>query len=272
MTESEIKRKIEERRSFCRADITAETYESDQDKKLPQPPLAKAPVTGNAVKLPHDFSALDRGESYFSLVNARQSRRVYSGESITLAELSWLLWACQGVKSVRGKKYATLRTVPSGGARHPFEAYILAANVEGLEKGIYHYLPMSHSLELLGTVGDPGETICASLDYQKWAAKAAAVFYWSFVPYRAEWRYGPFAHKIALVDMGHVGQALYLAAEALGLGTCGIGAYAQAECDALLGLDGKDEFTVYAEPVGRYMAADAKEELAFYAFVDEEGL
>ena len=53
------------------------------------------------------------------------------------------------------------------------------------------------------------------------------------------------------MNAGHICQNLYLACEALGLGTCTIGAYDQQAADALLGLDGHNEFVVYLAPVGR---------------------
>ena len=87
--------------------------------KKPQPPLAKAPVTDQIADLPKDFSVLDIDNDFLGIINRRKSHRVYTDETISLAELSYLLWCTQGVKEIRGKSYATLRTVPSGGARPP---------------------------------------------------------------------------------------------------------------------------------------------------------
>lgn len=116
------------------------------------------------------------------------------------------------------------------------------------------------------------QVISDSLDGQSWAAKANVVFYWAAVPYRAEWRYGIYAHRNILVDVGHVGQNLYLACTGLGLGTCGIGAFSHACCNQVFGLDGDEEFVVYAAPVGTVRAADQAQEQAFYQFVEDEGL
>jgi nitroreductase len=60
-----------------------------------------------------------------------------------------------------------------------------------------------------------------------------------------------FSHKVIALDAGHVCQNLYLACEAIDAGTCGIGAYHQHKMDALLGVDGEDEFTIYLAPVGK---------------------
>ena len=168
-----------------------------------------------------------------------------------------------------------MRTVPCGGARHPFETYLLVRQVESLLPGVYHYLPMTHQLELLEELPDREamrDLIDLSLCGQGWAAKSNVVFYWSFVPYRSEWRYGMYAHRMIMADLGHVGENLYLGCTALGLGTCGIGAYDQKLCDKTFRLDGEEEFTVYAQTVGTIRQEDEKEEKAFYSFVEEQGL
>jgi len=77
------------------------------------------------------------------------------------------------------------------------------------------------------------------------------VFIWTALPYRAEWRYANEAHKSIAQASGHVGQNLYLASEAIGVGTCAITAYAQKAMDALVDVDGEQEFTVYVAPVGK---------------------
>lgn len=271
MEKTEIARRIALGREFTKCAMDEDDgFVSDQQQRLPQPPLAKDALRESTLRLPHDFENLALESDYVRLVNGRRTRRVYTGEGISLLQLSFLLWASQGVESIRGKSYATLRTVPSGGARHAFEAYLVVNSVEGLAPGAYHYLPMTHALEFLGPVENAWETVSEMLSGQAWAAKASVVFVLSCVPYRAEWRYGIYAHRVAMMDIGHVGQALYMAAEAMDLGTCGIGAFSQAACDRVFSLDGQEEYTVYAQPVGRYADADASKELEFYAFLNEE--
>ena len=259
-------------KGYRKDDPYMDLFESDQERKLPQPPLVKAPMTsaGKHTPLPRDYSGLTQKRELPELMALRKSTRIYTQEEMSLSQLSFLLWATQGVKSLRGKAYATLRTVPSGGARHPFETYLAVRKVQGLEPGKYHYLPMEHALEYLGPISD--QQISESLSDQIWAAKANVVFYWSVVPYRAEWRYGIYSHRIALIDMGHVGQSLYTACAGMGLGCCGIGAFEQEQCDQLFDLDGQEEFVVYTTPVGTLRESDKDAEQAFYRFVQEEGL
>lgn len=249
-------------------------FESDQDLKLPQPPLVKAPMAkdGNHIALTKDFSQLPMLHNLPQLIESRRSARIYTQETMTLEQLSFLLWACQGVKSIRGKSYATLRTVPSGGARHPFETYLLIRKVDGLKPGVYHYLPMDHQLEFLHEIENLDETVNESLCGQSWAVKANVLFYWSMVPYRAEWRYGIYAHRVALMDAGHMAENLYLACTGIGLGCCAIGAFQDELCNKMLTLNGEEEFTLYVVPVGTVRNCDKAEEQSFYRFVEEDGL
>lgn len=84
-----------------------EAFESDQDRKLPQPPLVKAPMAeeGERIALTRDFSGLALKNDLVSLIRDRRSARIYTNETMTPDELSFLLWATQGIKKIRGKAY-----------------------------------------------------------------------------------------------------------------------------------------------------------------------
>ena len=117
-----------------------------------------------------------------------------------------------------------------------------------------------------------GGFISKSLQEQNWALKSSVVFYYSCVFYRAEWRYGPWAHPVILMDSGHITENLYLAATSIGLGGCAIAAVDPEACNREFGLDGVEETIFYAMPVGTVDPTDRESEDAFYAFVREEGL
>ena len=282
MTEEAIKARIEAGRHFVARwnQPGEEDFVSDQQKKLPQPPLTKDPMREESIELPKNFTDLELNNDILSVIYNRKSSRVYTQEKMSLLELSYLLWATQGVKDIRGRKYATLRTVPCGGARHEFECYMLIQNVEGLEDGSYHYLPMGHRIEMLHKKAEieaaegkeVREIINATLNGQSWASKANVVFYYSMVAYRAEWRYGIHAHRVALIDAGHITENLYIACCSAGLGTCAIGALASELCDRVFELDGVEEFAFYAASVGTISAANAQAEQDFYAFVKRDNL
>ena len=248
--------KIKNNRKFMKADYTGmEGFATDQMKNLPQPSLQK--------EVEKDYLIIDlisvekikiKNDNLKQNVLNRRSHRIFTNEALSLKELSFLLWATQGVKEVitrEDKAYATLRTVPSAGARHPFETYLVVHNVDGLKAGLYRYLGIEHKLVFLGEIDDQQQKMTDAAQGQKFAGKCAVVFIWSVVPYRAEWRYHTFAHKAALLDAGHVCQNLYLACEGIGAGTCAIAAYDQGKVDALIGVDGEDEYAIYLSPVGK---------------------
>lgn len=272
MNEQEIKKRIQEGRSFMHPSIEDPTYHTDQELKKQQPPLTKAAMTNNPISLPTNFEDLGIDNDFLHIINSRESHRVYTEQTLSLLELSYLLWCTQGVKEIRGKAYATLRTVPCGGARHEYETYLGIQYVEGLEQGYYHYLPMTHQLELLQEENDIAQFFGNSLSGQVWANKSSVIFYYSCVPYRAEWRYGIYAHSVAMVDAGYISENLYLASTSIGLGGCAIGAIDEAICNNAFQLDGEEEFMMLAHTIGTISEKDKQKELDFYAFVKEQNL
>jgi SagB-type dehydrogenase family enzyme len=184
-------------------------------------------------------------------IRRRRSHRVYLKEYLSIHELSYLLWATQGIHNQGRPGSGNRRTVPSAGARHPFETYLVLNRVRGLEEGLYRYLPREHSLLFLRRDPDIPVKVAEGCRGQEFVGEAAAVFVWTVIPYRSEWRYEVVAPKMIALDAGHVCQNLYLAVEAIHCGTCAIGAYNQEKMDALVGVDGKEEFVIYAAPVGK---------------------
>ena len=247
---------IRRNREFMKCARLGTGPQSDQEKKLPQPPLGNTPG-GTLRELSADFSGESSRVPYARLLDERRSERGFDENArMTQSQLAFLLWSVQGVQDIRGDNYATLRPVPSAGARHPFELYVAVRAVEGLEPGIYHYLPLAHvgekrvSVEFVKPLDGYEDRVTEMLAGQKWAAAAQAVLFFSCAAYRGEWRYDIMAHRVMLIDLGHVGQNLMLSAVALGLGSCCMAAYDQASCDRTLGLDGDEEYTVYACAVG----------------------
>ncbi|MBR2812883.1 MAG: SagB/ThcOx family dehydrogenase [Solobacterium sp.] len=272
MNEKEIQERIRAGRDFMRPAVWDEDYMTDQEMKKPQPPLVKETAGREIISLPRNLEDLPLEGNFLQIVNRRQSHRVYTQDFMTLLQLSFLLWTTQGIKEIRGKRYATLRTVPCGGARHEFETYLFIRRVEGVKPGYYQYLPMTHQLALLEEEENGEAFITESLEGQEWAAKASVIFYWSVVPYRAEWRYGMYAHRVALIDAGYISQNLYLACTALGLGGCAVGSLDEKLCNKAFGLDGSEEFMILAHPVGSVSEADLQAEKDFYAFLKEQDL
>lgn len=223
--------------------------QTDQNRGIPPPPIEK-PYRKEAVRIDLPPFRGSGGIDLEAAIRNRESRRSYSTQPLSLEEVSFLLWATQGVKQRLDAGHA-LRTVPSAGCRHAFETYLCVLNVRDLEAGIYRYLPLEHQLLVEFTEEQLGRKVVRAALGQSYPGRAAVTFIWTAIPYRMEWRYSSAAYKVMAIDAGHVCQNLYLACEAIGCGTCAIAAYDQEAMDQLLRLDGKDEFTMYLAPVGK---------------------
>ena len=187
------------------------------------------------------------GMSLDEVLRTRTSVREYSEEPLSLADLSYLLWACAGIQ--RTEHGHEFRTAPSAGALYPIETYVVANNVRDAAPGLYHYAVRGHQLEELRRGDLRLPTARAALG-QRMCYDAAAVLVWTAVFQRSRWKYKQRAYRYIYMDAGHVGGNLYLAATALKLGTCTIGALFDDDANALLEVDGVEESVLYMASVG----------------------
>ncbi len=225
---------------------------TDQNLGTAPPAIQKPPSEGQKLILLPDQQAFKAfaGTDLVDAIGRRRSHRHYQPLPLSLAELSFLLWATQGISEVFDHGSA-LRTVPSAGCRHAFESYLVVNNVTTLERGVYRYLPVEHALVFEHALEKLQTVLTEATLGQDFIASAPVTFAWTVLPYRMEWRYDLAAHRVIAIDVGHVCQNLYLACEAIHAGTCAIAAYHQEKMDALLQIDGENEFTLYLAPVGK---------------------
>ncbi|MBN2501777.1 MAG: SagB/ThcOx family dehydrogenase, partial [Anaerolineales bacterium] len=190
------------------------------------------------------------------LIEARTSTRKYQPTSITQEELAYLLWCTQGVKEITGDNYATHRNVPSAGARHAFETFVLANRVDGLPVGVYRYLALEHKLEeYIISERIVGELTSACAN-QEMVREGAVTFFWAADIARMTWRYDQRGYRYIFLDAGHVCQNLYLTAETIGCGVCAIAAYEDDKLNTALDLDGENMFVAYLAALGKKLGSE----------------
>jgi SagB-type dehydrogenase family enzyme len=183
------------------------------------------------------------GMPLWEAIEGRRSLRSYGKTPIGEESLSRLLWAAQGITR------AGLRAAPSAGALYPIETYAAVFKVNGIGPGLYHYDPRGHALELLSP-GHHGRDLARAAFDQEFIGEAGVVLIWTAVFGRSGWRYRDRAYRYIYLDAGHIAENVALAAVALGLGTCQIGALYDDEVNSLLGIDGEKESIVYMTSVG----------------------
>jgi SagB-type dehydrogenase family enzyme len=218
-------------------------------------PEAERPIPPDAlvVELPAPPEILpEKTRGLFDILRTRRSRRAYSAAPIALKELAALLWSVQGV--VESGRGFTLRTAPSAGARHPLETYVMINRVEGLAAGLCRYSPAGHRLIRLGVDASVAGSLAAACLGQDLLRTSAVSFIWTAAIERGRWKYQQRTYRYIYLDAGHACQNLYLACEALGLGCCAVAAFDDDQVDRILGVDGREEFTIYLATVGRVQA------------------
>ncbi len=188
------------------------------------------------------------GKSLWEAIAQRRSIREFSNQSLTFPELSQLIWATQGI-TLRAWGYE-FRASPSAGALYPIETYLVVNRVEEISSGLYHYNVKEAQLILLKE-GHFGQELCQAGLGQEMLEEAACVFVWTALVERSKWKYRERAYRYIYMDAGHIGQTLYLAATALSFGCCTVGAFFDTEVDRVLGIDGKNEISIYLGAVGR---------------------
>ena len=219
--------------------------------KIPQPALElPLPEGAQLIALPAHEQIKMPGVDLRTAVESRRTIRNYAATPLTLQEVAYLLWMSQGVKRVSSRP-STARTVPSAGARHAFETYVLVNRVDGLEAGLYRYMAIEQGLVKLDASADIAEKLKLACLEQPQLVNCAAAFIWVAVVERMFWRYVERGYRYLHLDAGHVCQNLALAAEEIGAGICPIAAFNDEMLNNALGLDGEEMFVVYLATVGK---------------------
>ncbi len=188
------------------------------------------------------------GKPIWKTIAERRSIREFSRQPISSQDLSQLIWATQGI-TLKAQGFS-FRASPSAGALYPIETYIAVNLVEKMVPGLYRYNVREGQLVLLRG-GNLGRDLAYAGLNQKMLEEAASVFIWTAVVERSKWKYRERAYRYIYMDVGHIGENLYLAATALNLGCCTVGAFFDEEVDRFVGVDGKNEISVYLGAVGK---------------------
>ncbi|HUT54593.1 MAG TPA: SagB/ThcOx family dehydrogenase [bacterium] len=196
--------------------------------------------------VPLGVAELPEGSLWRALAE-RRSRRAFTDEPMSLSALSLLVFAAQGRTAKAGK--LILRTAPSAGGLYPVEMYLVINRVSDVLPGVYHYNVRRTALEAVRE-GDYGREISEAALGQGMCGRAAAVFVWTAVKDRCQYKYAQRGWRYIYLDAGHICQNAALAATVLGLGFCPIGAFFDDEMNALLGVDGESETSIYLAAAG----------------------
>ncbi len=201
-----------------------------------------------AEKIPLNFKSFPETPNFFEILTKRRSERKYKRTPLTFEELSLLCFAIQGVTGKVGSY--CLRTAPSAGALYPIETYLAVNYSEDLPPGLYHLEVRSFTLERLA-FGNFGKILRDLALGQTFLETASCVFIWSAFLRRTLSKYGERGLRYIFMDVAHICQNLLLAATALNLKACPVGAFLDEDLNEFLGLDGLEETVIYLASIGK---------------------
>ncbi len=212
------------------------------------------PATCNTIQLPEPI--LSGSCSIEGALARRRSVRDFKNEATSLAALSHLAWAAQGVTRKEdappGWRWGTWeggkRTAPSAGAMYPLALYIVAGNVDGLRSGVYKYLAPTHELLAISD-GDKRARMSTRGPGQKWIEDASILFVLSGNLGRLEPRFGDRSARYLHFEAGHVVENICLEAVALGLGSTVVGSFVDDAVKGVVGMP-EEESPLVIVPVG----------------------
>lgn len=202
------------------------TFAQDKVLKLPQPRFSSNVSVEEAIL-------------------KRRSVREYKDESLTIQEISQILWSAQGITDKR----MGFRTAPSAGALYPLEVYIVVGKVKDLAPGVYKYRPQNHDIVLVSS-GDKRIDLYRVSLMQDCIKNAPIVVVISAVFERTTRKYGERGIRYVYMEAGHSAQNIYLQCESLGLGTVVVGAFDDEGVKRVLNLE-RGESPLYLIPIGK---------------------
>jgi SagB-type dehydrogenase family enzyme len=200
------------------------TSDQIEEKQIETASHTKSPplfMTNEGLETVELQAGFEGRNDVLGLMSRRRSVREVTGKPVSLPDLGDILFSGLGItgftKNCVGE--LPLKMTPSGGARNPYEAYVIARNVDGLEPGVYHYSALENSLGRLK--GEPPAALGDLVAGQDWVNGMACVIILSAFMDRPMWKYDdPNAYRVMLIEAGHIGQNMMLAGTEKGMTVC----------------------------------------------------
>jgi len=206
--------------------------------------------SGQTIKLPNPQFKGDISVEE-AMLN-RRSVREFESKALHMQQISQILWAAYGItQEMNSPSFLRggFKTAPSAGALYPLEIYVVAGNINGLDRGVYRYLPQGH--QLMKTYDkDVRDDLAEAAINQDFIAQAPASLFYTAVYSRTTGKYGKRGEeRYVCMDLGHSAQNVCLQVVAMNLGTCPVGAFDNRMVRNVLMIPDNEE-PLYIMPIG----------------------
>lgn len=203
-------------------------------------------------------------------IRARRSIRQMTDASMTIEDLSTILYYADGVtgeltlaseekdllplKTLGDNYNATLRAAPSGGGLFPITLYMVLRNVEGIEDGVYYYLPVEHAIRLVKSLD--GEMKNELNTVAEWGTNIEQnniniIMFYVYNLYNNSRKYLDMAYDFAMVEVGQISENVQLTCTAEGIACCDIGGFEKYKCENFIEVDGLTKNIVNVTIIGK---------------------
>jgi SagB-type dehydrogenase family enzyme len=239
------------------------TWLEERIRTTPSPPLF---LTNEHHSPIVELPPCKTGQGLLSIMNRRRTDREFGAAPISLKQLGDCLFSGLGITgfietTIPGLGPLPLKMTPSGGARNPYEAYVVARNVSGLSPAIYHYSAREHTLGWVAAL--PEASIGQILGNQAWADDAAALVILAADFSRVSWKYPHFSgYRVVLIEAGHIAQNMALTATSEDLAVAQTCAISDRLVEELLDLDPITRAAIYAVVIGSGSGRSAEGSIA----------
>lgn len=225
----------------------------DLPKRRDEPEPALRTYASPGLALPRPTGPTDDEPTMWAATQRRRTVRSFANTPVPLAALGALLWRTVRVQSTRPRDpddpqsyEVTFRPVPSGGAMHAYDLWLVCSNVQDLTDGTYAYDPAAHALHPIAQQSTPHDLVLARFAQSGQVPPVVGLL--TVRHARTAWKYDHVALSLELKDVGVIMEALQITAGALGLGVCPWGKGPTALIAALIGVD-----PLVDAPVGEFV-------------------
>lgn len=222
---------------------------TQKDSVDPSPELATKHDTTAKDTIP--FHASLSKDDLLGIMHSRRTVRSFKARPIPRSTMTNLLYAGLGITGHRKMPYGEqpLGMTPSGGARNPYEGYLVNLIPGEIDRGIYHYSGVTKSLKRLDR--PVPEHISPAIGDQEWTNGASSIIFLVADFARSMWKYPTSnALKVVLIEAGHIAQNMMLIAARDNLSLCPSAAISDSVAEELLGVSGATKSVVYSLSLG----------------------
>ena len=199
----------------------------------------------------------------------------FTSAGVSLSEISRLLFFTNGITGnlllPGGNAPIDLRAAPSAGALYAGEVYLVAVRVADLVPGVYNYSVKTHELIRVHQEFDL-KTLLTAFENPTTVANAAVFVVITNVFLRYQWKYANRGYRYALIDTGHIGENLRLAAVSLAWDETRPARFHDDRLNTLLAIDGRHEAACAVHALGLPTTAGALPNRTVVALAEQQQL